>query len=113
MKYGGNPVQKLKVNGHYMMNINIKRTSALGLPLILVCLLYSTVLYENNKGVASVRSGSVIKVWDIIVGVTTVALRCIVSYPQVIESRKENQDSNDENRHSPVSMLKRMKTENR
>lgn len=52
---------------------------------------------------------SVIKVWDIIIGIPWVALWCIVSYPQVVNTRQEDKDSNDKDRHSSVWVLKERK----
>ncbi len=49
---------------------------------------------------------SVIKVWDIIIGVAVVALWCIVSYPKVVDSRQEDEDPDDKDRHGSVRVLK-------
>lgn len=47
---------------------------------------------------------SVIEIWNIVIGVSTVTLRCIVGYPEVIEPRKENQYSYDEDRNRSISI---------
>lgn len=44
----------------------------------------------------------VIKVWDVIIGVTPVAFGCIVGDAQMVKSWQEHQDANDEDRNSSV-----------
>lgn len=44
----------------------------------------------------------VIKVWNVIVGVTPVAFGCIVSDAQVVKPWQEHQDANDQNRNGPI-----------
>lgn len=48
---------------------------------------------------------SVIKVWDVIVRITTVTLGSIISNPQMIESGKEDQDADDENWNRAIWVL--------
>lgn len=52
-------------------------------------------------------SVSVIKVGNIIVGVSGIALRCIVSDAQVVKARQEDQDPNDEDGHGSIRVLKK------
>lgn len=44
----------------------------------------------------------VIKIWNVIVGVTPVAFRCIVGDAQVVKSWQEHQDANDQDGNGPV-----------
>jgi hypothetical protein len=44
----------------------------------------------------------VIKVWNVIIGVTPVAFGCIVGDAQVVKSWQEHQDANDQDRNGPV-----------
>lgn len=50
--------------------------------------------------------GSVTKIWDIFIGVTTVTLSSEVGDSQMVKSRKENKQSYDDDRDSAVRMLK-------
>lgn len=54
-------------------------------------------------------SVSVIKVGNIIIGVSGITLRCIVSDAQVVKARQEDQDPNDEDRHGSIRVLKKTK----
>lgn len=48
---------------------------------------------------------SVIKVWDVIVGVTAVTFGSIVGDAQVVKSREENKDSDDQNGDGAIAVL--------
>lgn len=50
-------------------------------------------------------SGSVIKIWNIVVGITAVTLGGIVGDPQVIKAREKNEHADDEHRDCPVWIL--------
>lgn len=54
-------------------------------------------------------SVSVIKVGNIVIGVSGVTLGCIVSDAQVVKARQEDQDPNDEDRHGSIRVLKKTK----
>lgn len=47
----------------------------------------------------------VIKVWNVIIGVTPVAFGCIVGDAQMVKSWQEHQNANDEDRNSSVCPL--------
>lgn len=53
--------------------------------------------------------GSVAKIWDVVVGVTPVTLGGIVGDSQMVKSRKENEQPNDDDRNGAVWMLKTKK----
>lgn len=52
----------------------------------------------------------VIKVWDVIVRITTVTLGSIISNPQMIESRKKDQYADDENWNRAIWVLQQNHT---
>jgi hypothetical protein len=44
----------------------------------------------------------IVKVWNVIVGVTPVAFGCIVGDAQMVKSGQEYQNTNDQDRNGPV-----------
>lgn len=52
----------------------------------------------------------VIKIWDVIVGITPVAFGSKICNAQMIEARKENQDPNNQDRDSSVCFLEKKRT---
>lgn len=49
---------------------------------------------------------SVTKIWDVIIGVTSVSLGGIVGDSQVVKSRKENKKANDDDGDGAIWVLK-------
>lgn len=60
----------------------------------------------DSLPIGGCRCGSVAKVWDVVIGVTTVALGGIVGDSQMVKSRKENEEPYDDDRNGAVWMLK-------
>jgi hypothetical protein len=46
----------------------------------------------------------IVKVWNVIVGVTPVAFGCIVGDAQMVKSGQEYQNTNDQDRNGPVCL---------
>lgn len=67
--------------------------------------LFFSDLSETSVSCHNVPRNSVIKVWDVVVGVSTVTLRGVVGNAQVVESWEEDQDSYDEDRDGAVTVL--------
>lgn len=68
-------------------------------------MLFFRDLLETSASCHDVPCYSIIKVWDVIVGVSSVALRGIVGNAQMVESREEDKDPNDEDRYSSVTVV--------
>lgn len=75
-----------------------------GVPLDLTS--YFNILKQNP---GSVRSVSVIKVGNVVIGVSGMALGCIVGDAQVVKARQEDQDPDDEDGHGSIRVLEKTK----